>query len=378
MKVLHSSDWHLGHRIVSFPRDEEFSHFFVQLQKILIEYKVDLLVIAGDVFHSANPSHSAQEQWFKFLGWLVNNGIKALVIPGNHDSAQLLGSPSLLTEELGIHIVSDSPKILEFEDLYCAAMPFQRESDLLESHVPFQNGMERQRALAQAQIEKMQALFEEIPASSKPSLFAGHLFAAGCSPSDSERDIFAGGLGAVDTSQFPAFDYCALGHIHSRKILREVPLVAYSGNVLQMDFAETEQKYCLLWDSIKPASYETIEIDAAMTFVSLEGSYEEIYTAISRIESPCWIEVNLNGVLTDSITQLEMLAEDRGMKIVRLKRVKKEGQAQELEAARVRQLDPQEAFERLLLEYELHEPERTEVLGKYSSIVKEVQSLENS
>lgn len=252
-RVLHSADWHLGKMLGDKSREEEHQHFLAFLLDQIDQLSVDALIIAGDIFDSANPPQSAVRQYFNFLSQLLKTGDCAVVIvAGNHDSPAHLEAPSQLLLAMGAHVVGTLPEDCEnllvplpnadAPQLVVAAMPYLRDRDLRVG----QSGQDMGE-IQQALIQGIKNRYEEVEKAAQcwkdrgvPVLVTGHLTVAGASTSDSEREIHIGGLGAVSSGCFPAsFDYVALGHLH-RPQKAGAEHIRYSGSPLPLSFSEAK------------------------------------------------------------------------------------------------------------------------------------------
>src|SRR5438874_1538560 len=140
-RVLHSADWHLGKMLGEHSRQEEHQRFFTFLLRAIREQNVDLLVIAGDVFDSANPPQSAVAQYYDFLSALFRQGgCSAVIVAGNHDSPAHLEAPREVLKALGAHVIGSLPQVVEevlvplpnadSPQLVVASVPFLRDRDL--------------------------------------------------------------------------------------------------------------------------------------------------------------------------------------------------------------------------------------------------------
>src|SRR5688572_2974528 len=142
MKVLHTSDWHLGKRLLHHERTEEHQHFLDWLLEIIRNEKVDALIVAGDIFDTGAPSNTALKQYYDFLRSLYLTGCKHVTITGgNHDSIATLNAPKELLKYFNIHVIGGVPENLEDEiiplrdeigeiKLVVCAVPFLRDKDI--------------------------------------------------------------------------------------------------------------------------------------------------------------------------------------------------------------------------------------------------------
>ena len=282
LKIIHTADWHLGQSFFGYDRQPEHTAFLKWLAETVSDRQIDVLLIAGDVFDVANPSASAQRQFYHFLKEinLANPGLQVVVVAGNHDSAARLEAPNPLLEELGIAVVgvvkrNESGEI-DFNSLllplrhrdgsvqaYCMAVPFLRQGDYPPTDQKDQNtyvaGVERMyRGLYEFAMEKA--------GTELPLVAMGHLHVLGAELSDDDRSerVIMGGLESVTSDSFPReLAYTALGHIHKAQKVGGREEVRYSGSPLPMSFSETNYRHQVVLvtlDGRTPASIEPLII----------------------------------------------------------------------------------------------------------------------
>ena len=282
LKIIHTADWHLGQSFFGYDRQPEHTAFLKWLAETVADRQIDVLLIAGDVFDVANPSASAQRQFYHFLKEinLANPGLQVVVVAGNHDSAARLEAPNPLLEELGIAVVgvvkrNESGEI-DFNSLllplrhrdgsvqaYCMAVPFLRQGDYPPTVQKDQNtyvaGVERMyRGLYEFAMEKA--------GTELPLVAMGHLHVLGAELSDDDRSerVIMGGLESVTSDSFPReLAYTALGHIHKAQKVGGREEVRYSGSPLPMSFSETNYRHQVVLvtlDGRTPASIEPLII----------------------------------------------------------------------------------------------------------------------
>ena len=282
LKIIHTADWHLGQSFFGYDRQPEHTAFLKWLAETVADRQIDVLLIAGDVFDVANPSASAQRQFYHFLKEinLANPGLQVVVVAGNHDSAARLEAPNPLLEELGIAVVgvvkrNESGEI-DFNSLllplrhrdgsvqaYCMAVPFLRQGDYPPTDQKDQNtyvaGVERMyRGLYEFAMEKA--------GTELPLVAMGHLHVLGVELSDDDRSerVIMGGLESVTSDSFPReLAYTALGHIHKAQKVGGREEVRYSGSPLPMSFSETNYRHQVVLvtlDGRTPASIEPLII----------------------------------------------------------------------------------------------------------------------
>lgn len=260
MKIIHTSDWHLGHMLHDHGREAEHRAFLGWLLDTLESEAVDALLICGDIFDSANPSALAQGMWYRFLVEAQQRvpNLDIVAIGGNHDSAARLDAPDLLLRAFRARVIGGLPYAedgtVEWEKLivplhdatgevaaWVVAVPFLRQADLppliAECDDPLISGV-RERyaeatALAVAQCGAEQAL-----------LLTGHCYMTGGVISDlSERKILGGNQHALPADIFPPeVAYVALGHLHRPQSVAGRENVRYCGSPLPLSVSEISYK----------------------------------------------------------------------------------------------------------------------------------------
>lgn len=277
MRLLHTSDWHLGQEFHGHPRDHEHEAFLGWLAHALEEHRVDALIVAGDIYDSQNPSISAQKQLYRFIASIRARmpDLDIVLVGGNHDSAGRLEAPGPLLEPLGVRVVGSLSRsvddTLDVERLsvplhdatgtvkaVCAAVPFLRLSDLppaSEDSIvdPLVWGVRQVYA----------EILDTIARRLEPgqSLIAtGHCYMTGCDLSElSERRILGGNQHALPVDIFPdAVTYAALGHLHKAQKVGGQERVRYCGSPLPLSVAERDYRHqVLLVDLDGPAAAVT-------------------------------------------------------------------------------------------------------------------------
>jgi len=252
MRLLHTSDWHLGIALGGYLREQEHRRFLAWLLDTLRNQSVDALLITGDIFDAANPPAAAQRLYYDFLAGChaALPALDIVIIGGNHDSAGRLDAPAELLNRFRVHVVggfaSQSDGKPNFERMlvpltdakgdvaaWCVAVPFLRPSDVRLAE-DFRQG---------AQVLYAQ-LFEDARQRRQPGqaiIATGHAFMVGGQVSDTERPIECGGLYALPPDIFPEdVAYVALGHLHRAQCVANHPNVRYSGSPLPLSFAERD------------------------------------------------------------------------------------------------------------------------------------------
>lgn len=277
MRILHTSDWHLG-RVLhehSLLRDQEM--FLGELLERLRASRFEALVIAGDVFDRSIPSEDAVGLWNAFLEGFREAcpGTALLVIAGNHDSATRVALASRLLEAGGIHIRGggervDEPVRLPGADIWL--VPFLWSGSL---SIDGENG----RVLLQTQREALEEAVARIRRHMDPerlNVLVAHCFATGGEVSDSERTLVGTAI-QIETRTFEGFDYVALGHLHRPQGLG--PRIRYSGTPLAYSFSEAGQSKSMAAITLVKGAEPQVEllpVSPLRPMVNLKGTLEEL------------------------------------------------------------------------------------------------------
>ena len=274
LKILHTSDWHLGRRLYGRLRYEEFEAFLQWLKDTISAQQVDILIVAGDIFDTMTPSNKAQALYYEFLGKVSRSCCQHVVIvAGNHDSPTFLDAPSNVLKFLNVHVIGTACDDLEDEVLvlgdddnnpHCiiAAVPYLRDRDVRSS-----SAGESADSKDANVIKGIHAHYDEVAAIAReqqaklikahqrhiPIIATGHLFAAGGKTTDDDgvRDLYVGLLGKISADMFDeGFDYVALGHLHVPQRVGGRESIRYSGSPIAMGFGEAKQQKQVLLDRL--------------------------------------------------------------------------------------------------------------------------------
>ncbi|MFF1263563.1 exonuclease SbcCD subunit D [Streptomyces sp. NPDC058321] len=241
MRILHTSDWHLGRQLHRVLLLAEQRAFLEHLLDTVQQERVEAVVVAGDVFDRAIPPLDAMDLFKWILEELANLQVPLIMISGNHDSPRRLGVNSRLIEHAGIHLRTDvedcaRPVILQDEHGPVAfyGLPYL-EPGLVHAHF----GAERasHHAVLSAAMDQVRSDLATRPSGTR-SVVLAHAFVTGADTSDSERDITAGGVPSVPASVFDEADYVALGHLHRCQKISD--RIRYSGSPLAYSFSEAD------------------------------------------------------------------------------------------------------------------------------------------
>jgi DNA repair protein SbcD/Mre11 len=237
VRILHTSDWHLGRSFHRVGMLEHQAAYVDHLLDVVASESVDLVVVSGDVYDRALPHVDAVRLADETLARLAASRARVVLTSGNHDSAQRLGFGSRLFDAAGVHVRTDASSVgvpVLLDDAHgpvaVHGIPYLDPQALHESwHLPART---HEAALAEA----MRRVRTDLDTRSARSVVLAHAFVAGGLPSDSERDISVGGVSVVSAELFDGISYTALGHLHGRSALGET--LRYSGSPLAYSFSE--------------------------------------------------------------------------------------------------------------------------------------------
>lgn len=308
MRILHTSDWHLGR---SFHREGMLTHqaaFTDHLLEVVAAEAVDLVVVAGDVYDRALPPVDAVRLADETFARLSASRARVVVTSGNHDSAHRLGFGSRLIDAAGIHIRTDAsgvgtPVLIQDGSGPVAVygLPYLDPDALRE---PWALPARSHQAAVTEAMRRVRADLGGRPPGTR-SVVLAHAFVAGAEPCDSERDISVGGVSLVPTSVFDGVDYTALGHLHGRQTLTET--VRYSGSPLAYSFSEADQvKGCWLVDLAADGAVHAdfVEAPVPRALARIRGDLAELL-ADSRhdVVEGSWVQ----ATLTDDVRPLQAM-----------------------------------------------------------------------
>lgn len=399
MRILHTSDWHLGQHFMGKTRQAEHQAFCAWLLEQVRVHDVDVLLIAGDVFDTGAPPSYAREQYYRLVVELRDAGCALVVLGGNHDSPAMLGESRSLLAQLGTQVVPSVGVDLAEQVLVLhgrndrpgailCAIPFIRPRDVLASQAG-QSAQDKQQSLQQAIAEHYRVLYEL--ASSKrdelgltlPIIATGHLTTVGASATESVREIYVGSLEAFPTSAFPPADYIALGHIHRPQKVGGLEHIRYSGSPIALSFDEArQQKEVLLLEFAGTAlqSITPLLVPVFQPMASLRGSLKELAGAIAEVadqgtpERPVWLEVQVStdDYLSDLQNRINVLCEGLPVEVLRIRRERGNAAASLASEARetLDELSVEDVFARRLQQETLDEDDSQRLQELYRQVLE--------
>ncbi|MDA3850139.1 MAG: exonuclease SbcCD subunit D C-terminal domain-containing protein [Spirochaetaceae bacterium] len=407
MRILHTSDWHIGALLYGRKRHDQHMALMEWLLKELQEKQVDVLLICGDIFDSTTPGNRSQQIYYHFLNHLSQLGIQVVITGGNHDSPSFLNAPSALLKSMKIHVIGGMTENLEeqlilMEDRqgtpqgYILAVPFLRERDVRRS-LWGESWEEKEKQLALGIKTHYQDLFElaqekNLQRSKQgqrplPILATGHLFVRGGSPGEGVRDLYVGNLGQLNQDIFPeGLLYTALGHLHLPQALNSQGTMNYCGSPLPMGFGEAEQQKQMILVEWKENRFSTevIEVPGFQELIRLKGDFEVISQAIMELKSrgsQAWLELHYNGETAQPnlATDLQDLVDQSSLQICRIinESLKKQQIIQADFQEDLEDLNTQEIFQRCLEEHEIPEDQWQEYKESYQEIILHMEQQDS-
>jgi exonuclease SbcD len=346
MKILHTSDWHIGRTLYGRKRYEEFEAFLNWMAETIQQEQADVLLIAGDVFDTSAPSHRAQELYYRFLCRVAASCCRhVVVIAGNHDSPSFLNAPRELLRALDVHVIGAVSDRREEEvlvlcnkdgspELIICAVPYLRDRDIRVAEAG-ESLEDKERKLIEG-IRKHYAETVDLAERKRlefgveiPIIAMGHLFTAGGQTIDGDgvRELYVGSLAHVSAGIFPAnLNYLALGHLHVPQKVNGLERMRYSGSPLAMGFGEAKQEksVCLVEFERVEAKVSLIKVPVFQQLERIHGNWETLSSRILELSanrSGAWLEVVYDGeeILGDLRERLEAAVAGSGLEILRVK-----------------------------------------------------------
>jgi len=394
MKILHTSDWHIGRTLYGRKRYEEFDAFLTWLSATLQQHGVDVLLVAGDVFDTSTPSNRAQELYYRFLCRVAASVCRhVVVVAGNHDSPSFLNAPKELLKALNVHVVGNACEAPEGEvlvldnaqgnpELIVCAVPYLRDRDIrvVEAGESVEDKEQKlvagirthYAAVAAVAEQKRNALGGEIPI-----VAMGHLFTAGGKTvaDDGVRELYIGSLAHVTAAIFPpCFNYLALGHLHVPQIVNGCETIRYSGSPLAMGFGEAKQQksVCLVEFASTAASLQLLAVPVFQRLEQIKGDWNKIAGRLGELSAAGasnWLEIVYEGdaVIGDLRQRLEAAIDGSASEIIRTRnnRVIDRVLGQIHPQETLDDLDANAVFQRCLDAHEVPQDQRPELLLTY-------------
>lgn len=403
MRILHTSDWHLGQHFMGKTRQAEHQQLIDWLLLQVDAHAVDAVLIAGDIFDTGSPPSYARELYSQLVVRLHGAGVALLLLGGNHDSVATLGESRALLACLSSTVVASVEDlatqvvVLPLRDgkgaagcIVCA-VPFVRPRDVLQSQAG-QSAQDKQQSM-QAAIQAhylavvalgraRQAELTEELGRAVPLIATGHLTTVGASSNDSVREIYVGSLEAYPTNAFPPSDYIALGHIHKAQKVGGLDHIRYCGSPIPLGFDEArQQKEVLLVDLGADGlnAVTALNVPRFQPLLSVGGNLLELAEAISAAaaegspDKPVWLEVIVaqDDYLSDLPARIDAMAQGLPVEVLRVRRLRGTAAASlagDLSET-LNELSPNDVFARRLAQEELAPDLQLALTQRYQAVV---------
>ncbi|PLY03707.1 MAG: exonuclease sbcCD subunit D [Desulfuromonas sp.] len=338
MRILHTSDWHLGRQFHNVSLIDDQRHILDEIISIIRQREVELVIVAGDVYDRSVPPAPAIELLDATVQTICGElGVAMILMAGNHDGPQRLGFAARQLSGSGLHLVGplwQEPAPILFEDehgaLACYPIPYADPATVRQQH-----GIE-----ASGHDAAMAHLLERVHednGTERRAVVIAHCFLAGGETSESERPLSLGGAEAVQAEHFLPFSYAALGHLHGAQF-RGAEHIRYAGSPLKYSFSEEKQKKSVTLveiDGAGKAQIEKIPLTPLRDMRSLEG---ELETLLQQGKSDPQRDDYLLVRLTDSHAILDVMNKLREVypNVLHLERPGLMGRGEALEVSRER------------------------------------------
>ena len=405
LKILHTSDWHLGRSLYGQNRHAEFAAFLDWLMQTLQQERVDVLMIAGDVFDTITPNHAAQELYYRFLAQVSAYCLcrHIIIIGGNHDSASFLNAPKALLFALNVHVIGAATNPIDKEVLVLknaqgepaaivCAVPYLRDRDVRLS-VDGESSQDKSLALTQGiKDHYRQALAiaehkQQELGSNAPIIAMGHLFSQGGMTLDADgvRELYVGSLAHIGADCVDGFDYVALGHLHVPQAVGGQAHIRYCGSPIPMGFGEAKQQKQVLHVAFTGRLPEitAINIPNFQVLQRIQGDLPHIQAELKQLMqsgSTAYIEVVYQGneLVADLSEKLDAQVQGSDLRLLRVynRQFVNNVLASASADATLPDLNPTEVFEACMAQHDLDDAQKAQLRDSYQHVLHQVEQPE--
>ena len=409
MRILHTSDWHIGSVLYGRKRYDESDQFLNWLVETIKSHSIETLLVAGDIFDTSTPSNTAQELYYRFLNEVSKTSCRRVIVTGgNHDSPSFLDAPKALLKAFNVYVVGSAAEREEDEvyvlkdadnnpEVIVCAVPFLRDRDVRQSSEG-ESYRDKENRLVEGIISHYQKVYEEACkqrnelGKSLPIIGVGHLFIAGSSiykrsgEASGERDLYVGNLGQVPADRLPSFDYFALGHLHIPQKVAGRETIRYSGSPMAMNFDEIHQQKSVVLIDIddQHIDVQTIPVPAFRQFEQIKGDWDSIEASLRRLEEESfagWVEVIYEGqeAIGNLRERVYKLVENTSIEVLKIqnamlfnavmKQYEKEVELQDL--------NPADVFDQCLIDHGIPDDQKIVLKGLFSEVCRQISEADN-
>lgn len=409
MKILHTSDWHIGSALYGRKRYDESEQFLHWLVETIENHSVEALLVAGDIFDTSTPSNTAQKLYYRFLNEVSKTTCRHVIVTGgNHDSPSFLDASKALLKAFDVYVVGSAAEREEDEvfvlkdadnnpEVIVCAVPFLRDRDVRQSSEG-ESYRDKESRLVEDIISHYQKVYEEACkqrnnlGKSLPIIGMGHLFIAGSSiykrsgETNGERDLYVGSLGQVPADRLPPFDYFALGHLHIPQKVAGSESIRYSGSPMAMNFDEIHQQKSVVIVDIhdQNVDIQTVPVPAFRHFDQIKGDWDSIEASLKRLKEESfagWVEVIYEGqeAIGNLRERVYKLVENTSIEVLKIqnamlfnavmKQYEKEVELQDL--------NPADVFDQCLTDYGIPDDQKVVLKGLFSEVCRQISEADN-
>ncbi|MGY5958215.1 exonuclease subunit SbcD [Kosakonia sp. BK9b] len=392
MRIIHTSDWHLGQNFYSKSRAAEHDAFLDWLLENAESHQADAIIVAGDIFDTGSPPSYARELYNRFVVKLQRTGCQLVVLAGNHDSVATLNESKEILAYLKTTVVASAgaaPFLLHRRNgepgaVFCP-VPFLRPRDIVLSQAGL-SGLQKQQHLLAAITDYYQQQYRDACTlrgdSALPVIASGHLTTVGASKSDAVRDIYIGTLDAFPAQNFPPVDYMALGHIHRAQKIGGEEHIRYCGSPIPLSFDETGKSKSVNLVSFaggKLAEVTTLNVPTTQELAVIKGDFAAICQQLEQwrdapADKPVWldIEIESHDYLADVQRKIQQVTEALPVEVLLVRRSREHRErilAGELRET-LNELKVEEVFARRLAHEELDETQSVRLQALFSEALQ--------
>lgn len=409
MKILHTSDWHIGSTLYGRKRYKESEQFLHWLVETIKNHSIETLLVAGDIFDTSTPSNTAQELYYRFLNEVSRTTCRHVIVTGgNHDSPSFLDAPKALLKVFNVYVVGSAAEREEDEvfvlkdadnnpGVIVCAVPFLRDRDVRQSSEG-ESYRDKENRLVEGIISHYQKVYEEACnernelGKSLPIIGVGHLFIAGSSiykrsgEASGERDLYVGNLGQVPADRLPSFDYFALGHLHIPQKVTGKENIRYSGSPMAMNFDEIHQQKSVVIIDIRDQKVDikTVPVPAFRQFEQIKGDWDSLEASLRRLKEESfagWVEVIYEGqeAIGNLRERVYKLVENTSIEVLKIqnamlfnavmKQYEKEVELQDL--------NPTDVFDQCLTDHGIPDDQKVVLKGLFSEVCRQISEADN-
>jgi DNA repair protein SbcD/Mre11 len=397
MKILHTSDWHLGRALDHRKRYDEYEAFLNWLAELIESRDINALLVAGDVFDSSTPSNRAQELYYRFLCRVAASPRHVVVTAGNHDSPSFLDAPRELLKFLNIHVVgcaseaaADEVIVIDGPDgeprLIVCAVPYLRDRYIRTAEAG-ESVEDKERKIVEGIRTHYRTVYDaarEKQAMLKrpvPIVAMGHLYTVGGKTVDGDgvRELYIGSLLHVGRDVFPeGIGYLALGHLHIPQTVGKSDFIRYSGSPLAIGFGEaTQQKNVVLVEFSDGAPVVTeIPVPRFQELRTIRGDWPALARALDELKgrgSRAWLEILYEGdeAAGDLQKRLDEAIAGTAIEILRIRnnRMLERAMSGKTGEETLDDLNVTDVFERCMEAHNVSTERRPALLGAYREII---------